>query len=192
MFIKYVTTKTAAVHLSEYKTIPELFLIFSRPVLISDGITLRRHLTELKVASSSSSSCKCLGASCYFPRDSFLFPVPFSTEFCRGGNLKAFFAKSPIASTDNKQHLSEIQDEIKRIWVGFRPLEKWTIATCRSNFAAKKAAKKIQHLNFHPWIVLSIRWNTWYRLGKNKSWLKTISGVKLQLSMSNLLNKQRN
>ena len=80
---KLVTTKTAAVHLSEYKTIPELFLIFSRPVLISDGITLRRHLNELKVASSSSSSCKCLGASCYFPRDSFLFPVPFSTEFCR-------------------------------------------------------------------------------------------------------------
>ena len=170
MFIKYVTTKTAAVHLSEYKTIPELFLIFSRPVLISDGITLRRHLNELKVASSSSSSCKCLGASCYFPRDSFLFPVPFSTEFCRGGNLKAFFAKSPIASTDNKQHLSEIQDEIKRIWVGFRPLEKWTIATCRSNFVAKKAAKKIQHLNFHPWIVLSIRWNT-------KSWIKTISCI---------------
>ena len=143
MFIKYVTTKTAAVHLSEYKTIPELFLIFSRPVLISDGITLRRHLNELKVASSSSSSCKCLGASCYFPRDSFLFPVPFSTEFCRGGNLKAFSLQNlqlPVLIISNTY--PKFKMKLKEFGLGFGLLRNGRLPLAAAILRQKKLQKK--------------------------------------------------
>ena len=144
MFIKYVTTKTAAVHLSEYKTngSRRLFLIFSRPVLISDGITLRRHLNELKVASSSS-SCKCLGASCYFPRDSFLFPVPFSTEFCRGGNLKAFSLQNlqlPVLIISNTYPKYKMKS--KEFGLGFGLLRNGRLPLAAAILRQKKLQKK--------------------------------------------------